>query len=220
MEAGENTVKLEYNTQREVLAMPEYGRNILKMVEQLKSIPDRDKRSAQARAVIRSMELLNPGVHQQENYAQKLWDHLYMIAGYDLDVDSPFPAPVPELMDSKPETIPLQKKPIKATHYGRNIESIIDLIASEPDGEVKTAMIHSLATYMRQQYLIWNKDSVEDRTIFNDIEKLSGGRVKVPEGLTLGKISGDASFSRPGIAAGPREGAPKKKKQNNWRKKK
>ena len=182
--------------------MPEYGRNILKMVEIMKGIEDRAKRSEQARAIVKVMETLNPQVHQQENFEQKLWDHLYMIAGYDLDIDAPYPAPHPEVINRRPETIPLNTKPIKARHYGRNIESIIDLIASEPEGEVKTAMIRSLAIYMRQQYLIWNKDTVADETIFADIERLSGGRVKVPEGIELSKISSDASFSRPGMNLG------------------
>ena len=202
MEANENTIKLYYNTEVEKLAMPEYGRNVLKMVEQVKAIEDRQKRSEQARAVVKVMESLNPQVHQQENYEQKLWDHLYMIAGFDLDIDAPYPAPVPEVMSSRPDPIPLNTKPIKARHYGRNIESIIDLIASEPDGEVKTAMIRSLAIYMRQQYLIWNKDTVADETIFADIERLSGGRVKVPEGLELGKIDANANYSRPGMNLG------------------
>ena len=182
--------------------MPEYGRNVLKMVEQMKEIPDRAKRSEQAAAIVKVMEILNPQVHQQDNYAQKLWDHLYMIAGYDLDIDSPYPAPVPEVVKSRPEPIPLPDKPVRARHYGRNIESILDLIAGEPEGEIKTAMIRSLAIYMRQQYLIWNKDTVQDETIFNDIERLSGGRVKVPEGIELTKISADASFARPGMNMG------------------
>ena len=152
--------------------------------------------------MVKVMECLNPQVHQQENYAQKLWDHLFMIAGYDLDIDAPYPVPVPEIVNSKPDPIVLNTKPIRARHYGRNIESILDLIASEPEGEVKTAMIRSLAIYMRQQYLIWNKDTVSDATIFQDIERLSGGRVKVPEGIELSKISADASFSRPGMNLG------------------
>ena len=195
----ENPIILDYNTEREKLAMPEYGRNVLKMVEDLKRIEDRTKRSEQARAVVRVMEILNPQVHSADNWEQKLWDHLYIMAGYDLDVDSPYPMPSPEQRKSRPEIIPLKKKPIKATHYGRNIESIIDLIASEPEGEMKTAMIRSLAMYMRQQYLIWNKDSVADTTIFSDIEKLSDYRIKVPEGLTLSRISSDSNFSRPGM---------------------
>ena len=199
MQADENTIKLDYNTEREKLRMPEYGRNVRRMVCQVKAIEDRAKRTEQARAVVRVMELLNPQVHAEENWEQKLWDHLYAIADFDLDVDSPYPAPVPEQYETRPLTIPLKKKPVKATHYGRNIESIIDLIAGEPDGEQKTAMIRSLAIYMRQQYLIWNKDSVADETIFRDIEKLSDDRIKVPEGISLSRISSDANFARPGM---------------------
>ena len=199
MEANENSIKLYYNTEVEKLQMPEYGRNVLKMVELMKTIPDREKRTAQAATIVKVMERLNPQVHQQDNYAQKLWDHLYMIAGYDLDIDSPYPAPVPEFVNSRPEQIPLNTRPIKARHYGRNIESILNLIASEPEGDIKTAMIRSLAIYMRQQYLIWNKDTVADATIFQDIERLSGGRVIVPEGMELSKISADSSFARPGM---------------------
>ncbi len=202
MEANENTIKLYYNTEVEKLQMPEYGRNVLKMVEDLKQIEDREKRTRQAYAVVKVMESLNPQVHQQENFAQKLWDHLFIIAGYDLDVDAPYPKPSPEAISSRPDPIPLNTKPIRARHYGRNIESILDLIASEPEGELRTSMIRSLAIYMRQQYLIWNKDTVADQTIFQDIERLSGGRVKVPEGIELSKISSDASFSRPGMNLG------------------
>ena len=202
MEASENSIKLYYNTEVEKLQMPEYGRLVLQMVEQVKAIPDRDKRTRQAQAVVKVMELLNPQVHQQENYAQKLWDHLFIIAGYDLDVDSPYPKPVPEVVNSRPDPIPLNTKPIRARHYGRNIESILNLIATEPDGEMKTGMIRALAIYMRQQYLIWNKDTVSDQTIFQDIERLSEGRVKVPEGLELSKISADVTFSRPGMNLG------------------
>ena len=195
----ENPIILDYNTEREKLAMPEYGRNVLKMVEDVKKIEDRQKRTEQAKAVVRVMEILNPQVYSADNWEQKLWDHLYIMAGYDLDVDSPYPKPSPEQRKSRPEIIPLKKKPIKATHYGRNIESIIELIASEEDGEMKTAMIRSLAMYMRQQYLIWNKDSVADSTIFSDIEKLSDYRIRVPEGLTLSRLSSDSNFSRPGM---------------------
>ena len=202
MEASENTIKLYYNTEVEKLGMPEYGRNVLKMVEQLRDIQDREKRTEQAAAVVKVMESLNPQVHQQENWKQKLWDHLFMIAGYDLDVDSPYPKPLPELADTKPDPIPLNTKPIKARHYGRNIENIMNLIAEQEDGEVKTAMIRSLAIYMRQQYLIWNKDTVADETIFADIHRLSGGRIVVPEGIQLSKIASDAQFSRPGMNLG------------------
>lgn len=211
---------LEYNTQREKLAMPEYGRNVLQMVQNLKTIEDRDKRNAQARAIIKTMEILNPQVHAQENFEHKLWDHLFIISGFDLDVDAPYPCPVAEEFTTDPVPIPMKDSKIKATHYGRNIEKIINLLCDEPDGEIKTEMIRSLAIYMRQQYLIWNKDSVADETIFKDIEKLSDYRLKVPEGINLSKISNDANFSRPGmgINVGQAAGGNKNRSRKNNRK--
>lgn len=200
MEGKDMAAGLDYNTGRERLAMPEYGRNVLKMVEQLRGIEDREKRTEQAAAVVKVMELLNPQVHSQENFEHKLWDQLYMIAGFDLDIASPYPAPVKEEFETKPVPLPMKGEKIKATHYGRNIEKIINLLCDQPDGEVKTAMIRSLAIYMRQQYLIWNKDSVADETIFKDIEKLSDYRIKIPEGISLSKISSEAVFSRPNMS--------------------
>ena len=168
------------------------------MGDYLKTIEDRDKRNEQARAIIKVMEIINPAVHLQDNFEQKLWDHLHIISGFDLDVDSPYPAPSPECLNDRPQPVLINKKPVKATHYGRNIESIIDLIAEKEDGEEKTAMIRSLAIYMRQQYLIWNKDTVADETIFQDIERLSDYRIRVPEGLMLTKVNADGGFAKPG----------------------
>jgi len=215
----ERTEILDYNTERERLALPEYGRNVLKMVESLKEIPDREKRTEQAYAVIKVMELLNPQVRMQENYSQKLWDQLYMISGFDLDVDSPYPAPVQEDFSAKPIPVQMKGDRIKATHYGRNIEKIINLIVDQPEGPQKTELIRNLALYMRTQYLIWNKDSVSDETICNDIVKLSEGRIEIPEGLSLGELSQDASFSRPGMSVNVGQGGSAKnrmgKKKNN-----
>lgn len=206
-----DTCKLLYNTERVRLYIPEYGRNVQKMVEYLKTIEDREKRNEQAKAVIKVMEIINPAVKLQENYEHKLWDHLHIISGFSLDVDSPYPVPAPESLNEKPLMVPIEKRPIKATHYGRNIENIIELIASTEDGDVKTEMIRTLAVYMRQQYLIWNKDTVSDQTIFQDIEKLSDYRIKVPEGLDLGRVDSGAGFSRPGMNQ-------QKGNRNQWQK--
>ena len=203
-----DTCKLLYNTERVTLHIPEYGRNVQKMVDYLKMIEDRAKRNEQARAIIKVMEILNPAVHLQENYEQKLWDHLYIIADFDLDVDSPYPMPERESLNQRPEPVPIEKKPIRASHYGRNIENMIDLVAQKDDGEQKAAMIRTLAVYMRQQYLIWNQDTVSDETIFQDIEKLSDYRIKVPEGLQLAKSSHEGNFNRNGQG----------KSRNHWQK--
>ncbi len=195
-----------------------YGNNVVAMVTDIKAIEDRAKRTAQAEAVVKVMETLNPTVKTLDEYEHKLWDHLFMLADYDLDVDSPYPCPVKEEFETKPVSIPMKDTKIRATHYGRNIEKILDLLSGEPESETKTALIRSLAIYMRTQYLIWNKDSVSDETIFSDIEKLSEGRVKVPQGLTLSKIDAGANFSRPNI--GKQGGAQKNSgKQFNKRNK-
>ena len=204
-----DTCKLLYNTERVTLYIPEYGRNVQKMVDYLKTLEDREKRNEQARAIIKVMEILNPAVHLEEDFEHKLWDHLYIISGFDLDVDSPYPAPAPESLHEKPKMVPMAGKPIKATHYGRNIENFIELIAGMEDGEQKISMIRTLATYMRQQYLIWNKDSVSDATIFQDIERLSDFRIKVPEGLQLSRMDAGASYARPGA---------QQQKQGKWQK--
>lgn len=217
---NENEKILDYNTEREKLPMTEYGRNVLNMVDHLKTIPDKAVRSEQARAVVKTMEILNPAVKTQEDWEHKLWDHLYMISGFDLDIDSPYPSPLKEEFETKPVPLPMKGTKIKATHYGRNIEKIIDLLCDEPDGEVKTAMISSLATYMRTQYLIWNKDSVADETIFADIEKLSGGRLKVPDGITLKGVAQDASFARPTIGIKGQNGGKNRNFRHNRKKKK
>ena len=132
-----DTCKLLYNTERVRLYIPEYGRNVQKMVNYLKTVEDRQKRNEQARAIIKVMEILNPSVHLEEDFEHKLWDHLFIISGFDLDIDAPYPMPSPESLVTKPEPVPVNTRPIKAIHYGRNIESIIDLIAQKEDGVVK-----------------------------------------------------------------------------------
>lgn len=219
MEENTQIRSLKYNTELEKLRKSEYGRAIQIMVESLSGIEDRELRTDQARAVVKAMEAVNPDVRRQENYERKLWDDLFIISSFTLDVDSPFPKPLPEQVSARPEPIPINKTKMKATQYGRNIESVIELVSALEDGEVKTSLIRSLAIYMRQQYLIWNKDSVADSTIFQDIVKLSDGKISIPEGLELSKINSDARLSKPGMILHPaRPGEKKEKKKNKKRK--
>ena len=213
---------MDYNTQREKLVLPEYGRHVQKMIEQVKTIEDKEKRSEQMRAVVQVMGLLNPQIREYSDYKHKLWDHAHVIGGFDLDVDAPFPAPTPQQFETRPDIIGLPGRPIKAACYGRNIENMIGLIADREEDEIKKEMIRTLALYMRQQYLIWNKDNVAEETIFADIERLSGGKLKVPEDVHLGAISQNANFSRPGISvgAGSATSFSGNSKKRNWKRKK
>ena len=210
---------MDYNTQREKLILPEYGRHVQKMIEQVKAIEDKEKRSEQMRAVVQVMGILNPQIRELNDYKHKLWDHAQVIGGFELDIDAPYPAPTPQQFEERPDVISLPGKPVKAACYGRNIENMINLIADREDDDIKKEM---LAIYMRQQYLIWNKDNVAEETIFADIERLSDGKLKVPEDIHLGAISQNASFARPGISVGSQNGANfgGNKKNRNWKRKK
>ena len=212
---------MDYNTQREKLILPEYGRHVQKMIEQVKAIEDKEKRSQQMRAVVQVMGIPNPQIRELNDYKHKLWDHAQVIGGFDLDIDAPYPAPTPQQFETRPDVIKLPDKPVKAACYGRNIENMIALIADRPDDEIKKEMIRTLALYMRQQYLIWNKDNVAEETIFADIERLSDGRLKVPEDVHLGAIAQNASYARPGISVGSQGGnGGYNKKNRNWKRKK
>ena len=188
---------MDYNTYREKLILPEYGRHVQKMIERVKGIEDKQKRSEQIQAVVNVMALLNPSLKDYPDYKRKLWDHVYAIAGYDLDIDAPYEMPSPAQKVLKPDPIPVDKTPIKASCYGRNIENMIDLVAGIEDEAVKVEMIRNLARYMRQQYLIWNKDSVADETILKDMARLADGKIEIPEGLELGAVKGEFSRPRP-----------------------
>jgi len=185
----------DYNTQRDKLIMPEYGRHIQEMVEYVTSIPDKEKRNEQIRAVVAIMGILNPQLRDLVDFKHKLWDHVHIISDFKIDIDSPYPIPTKETFSTQPHPIPLNNTPLKAAHYGRNIQNMINMIAEKPDdeSEVKNNMILVLAGYMRQQYMIWNKDTVSEETIFKDIYELSGNKLKVPEGLHLSVLTNGGS---------------------------
>ena len=182
---------MDYNTQREKLIMPEYGRYVQKMLEQIKCIPDKEKRSEQARTVVNSMGILNPHLRDMNDFKHKLWDHLFVIADFDLDIDAPYPMPASESFHRPPQQITLEDKPLKVNYYGRNIQNLAEALAQKPQSPERDEMVVALAYYMRKQYLIWNKESVDDQTIFNDLIMLSQGRLRVPDGFKMEEIQGD-----------------------------
>ena len=176
--------------------MPEYGRNVQKMIDYVSVIPDRDKRNEQIKAVVAVMGILNPQLRDLVDYRHKLWDHVQVIADFNIDIDSPYPTPTKEMLAAPPCKIPLERTRLKAAHYGRNIQNMLEIIASRPDDEVKVAMIKTIGEYMRQQYLIWNKDSVLEETIFKDINLLSSGRIIVPADLHLSNYQPEVRHSQ------------------------
>lgn len=172
---------MEYNTGRSNLKIPEYGRNIQLMIEHLMSIEDREKRTAAASFIVNVMAQMNPQVKEAMDYKHKLWDHLHIISDFKLDVDSPFPPPAPESLDTKPEHIGYSHTNIKYGHYGRYITDIIQKACEYEPGEERDAFVHVIANQMKKSYLNWNRDSVTDVTIAENLSDLSGGKLTVPE---------------------------------------
>jgi hypothetical protein len=176
----------DYNTERRHMPMPEYGRNIQRMVLNLLDIDDRNKRTQQAYTVIATMGNLFPHLRNIDDFKHKLWDHLFIISNFRLDIESPYPKPTPETFDDKPDTVLyLNPKDVEQRHYGRYIPNMVWYAANLPLSEVRTQVIKILANHMKRIYLAWNKDVVTDEIIFKDIESMSGGRIKMDSAVRL-----------------------------------
>ena len=178
-------MEYDYNTSRHKLILPEYGRNIQKMVEHIMSIADREERNRLAQAVIIIMGNMNPHLRDINDFKHKLWDHLAIMSNFQLDIDYPYEIPRPEEFTEKPRRVSYNSKEIRYRHYGHIVESLIAEAVKLPDGEDKDTLIKLIANHMKKSYLSWNRDSVTDEIIFNDLHELSGKRLTVKEGLKL-----------------------------------
>lgn len=170
--------QMEYNTDRNYLGMKEYGRHVQKMVEYLLTIEDRDKRQQQAQAVIELMGFLNPHLKNVEDFRHKLWDHLFFISDFRLDVDSPYPIPQKETYKQKPDPIPYPKRHPKYAHLGKNLEVVIDKALKEEDPEKKAGFAHAIAYYMKLAYSNWHKELVHDDSIRSELNSITGGELE------------------------------------------
>ena len=180
---------MEYNSTREILVMPEYGRNIQKMIEHVMTIEDREKRSKMAQTVVDIMAQMHPKVKESGDYKQKLWDQLVIVSGYRLDVDSPYPYPERDVLKTKPQKLTYKGIPIKYKHYGRNIQKIIDEAVKFEEGPEKDALVKLIANHLKKSYLNWNRESVNDDLILKQLGLLSEDRLQVPEGFKLNDTS-------------------------------
>lgn len=177
---------LEYNTGRPGLVLPEHGRNVKKMVNFALTVEDKEERNKVVNAIIKIMGQLNPQLRDVEDYNHKLWDHLFILSDFQLDVDSPYPIPTKETFDTKPEKVSYPSGKIRYGHYGKSIQDMIDTIPSIEKEEDKKAAIKVTANLMKRFYLTWNRDSVEDEVIAKQLNELAGGKFTVkPEDLDL-----------------------------------
>ena len=171
---------MEYNTGREKIVISEYGRNIQMMIRHLLEIEDRKQRTEAAYFIVSVMAQMNPQVKESNDYMHKLWDHLYIISDYQLDVDGPYEKPTPEMQKKKPEHVGYQKNNIRYGHYGQYIADIVKKVKEMEDGPKKQAILVNIANHMKRDYLNWNRDTVNDLLILDDLYKISGEEIALP----------------------------------------
>lgn len=164
---------MEYNTSRKKLVLPEYGRNIQRMVDYAKTIEDRTRRTQFAYLIVSVMGSMNPTLRDVADSKHKLWDHLAIIANFDLDIDSPYPPPSIETLNAPPSRVPYQHNNITYKYYGRTIEKLIRKAADMQPGKERDALIKLTANQMKRSYVLWNKENVADEIIFEHINELS-----------------------------------------------
>jgi hypothetical protein len=175
----------DYNTQRKRMALPEYGRNVQKMVDHIKTIEDRAERNRAAGTIIQIMGNLNPQLRDEGDFKHKLWDHLALIADFELDIDSPYTMPEPTKFIEKPQGIPYQQGNIRYLHYGRIIELMIDAACEMKEGEEKEYLTSLILNQMKKSYVTWNRSQVADEVIISDMKMLSGGKLKMTDGVKI-----------------------------------
>lgn len=175
----------DYNTQRKRMALPEYGRNVQKMIDHIKTIEDRDERNRAAKTVIQIMGNLNPHLRDVGDFKHKLWDHLALIADFELDIDSPYTTPEPAKFREKPREVPYSHGNIRYLHYGRIIELLIQAASAMEEGEEKEYLTTLIVNQMKKSYVTWNRSQVADEVIIEDMRILSGGKLKMTEGVKI-----------------------------------
>ena len=173
----ENVENMEYNTTRNHLTMREYGRHVQKMVEHIMTIEDPERRQRNAQAAIELMGFLNPHLKNVEDFRHKLWDHLFLISDFTLDVKSPYPIPTRETLKAKPDPLPYPKRHPRLLHLGKNLEVIIDKALQEQNAEKRLGFANAIAYYMKLAYNNWHKEIVHDDAIQSELTGITSGQL-------------------------------------------
>ena len=177
--ANEVVHHLEYNAERPHLIIPEYGRHLQKLIDQATEIADKEERNKAAKYIIQVMGSLNPHLRDVPDFQHKLWDQLFIMSDFKLEVDSPYPVPTRDVINLKPERLAYPQKNPKYRFYGNNIKYMINVANSWEEGEMKSALVKVIANHMKKSYLSWNKDTVTDVVIFEHLFELSDGKLNL-----------------------------------------
>lgn len=216
--------ELEYNTEREHLIIPEYGRHMQKMINHVKTIEPKEERNKIAKGIIAVMGNMQPHLRDVPDFQHMLWDQLFIMSNFELDVDSPYERPTKELLEERPEPLAYPQNFPKYRFYGNNIKTMIDVANTWEDSELKEALTFTIANHMKKCFLNWNKDTVEDDVIYGHLLELSGGKINLR--ITDDDLSDATSllrsktkFSNSNSNSNSKKGGHHKKNATNYKRK-
>ena len=192
-DASINFDALSYNSMRDDLVIPEYGRSIHEMVQHCLSIADKAERSKCAAAIVSVMGSVVSQEGEKERAEQKLWNQLHVMARYELDVDAPFPKPEPAEKESAPAEMDYPNAQSRVGHFGKTTLDLIEAAKAMEEGEEKNILVVKVANLMKRHFLTWNRNTVEDAVIAAELKAKSDGALVLPEGVEL---EGQADINR------------------------
>lgn len=216
---------MQYNTTRKRLSIREYGRGVQELIDHLLTINDKTERQAAAEQVVEIMSILNPATKNIEDYKHKMWDHLIMMSGYKLEIESPYKYPTAELKEAKPKPIPYPKTKIKWNHLGKKFEILLNNALEEQDPEKKQGYIHTLVLFMKIAYSNWHNEKTQDDTIIEELSILSKGKLVYEPGRFSDFVDGSdvnvimhKSFAQNNLSGVQKKNKNKNQRNNKFKK--
>jgi hypothetical protein len=207
---------MEYNTTRNKLLLPEYGRNVQNMITHAMEIEDRAERNRAAQAIIEVMGQLNPHLRDVDDYRHKLWTHMFVMSDFQLDVDSPYDIPKPEDLTSKPDRVEYPKRKMRFGHYGKYTQNILENSKDISDEKEKKYLTRTMANFMKKQFLVYNNDAVENNVIANQLKELSKNELEVENPNEL--LTSNSILKAYGIQANQNRNNSKKQSKKKFKK--
>lgn len=207
---------MEYNTTRNKLLLPEYGRNVQNMITHAMEIVDRAERNRAAQAIIEVMGQLNPHLRDVDDYRHKLWTHMFVMSDFQLDVDSPYDIPKPEDLTSRPDRVEYPKRKMRFGHYGKYTQNILENSKDISDEKEKKYLTRTMANFMKKQFLVYNNDAVENNVIANQLKELSNNELQVENPNDL--LTTNSILKAYGIQANQNRNNSKKQSKKKFKK--
>lgn len=182
----------QYNTQRSTIILKEYGRNVQRMIDYIKTVPDKEKRTRMALTLIELIKQLNPSIKEQPDDPQRMWDDLLIMADFEFDVNNPYPVPPRDVLNKRPNRMPYPQSNVRFRHYGKNIEILVKEAMKKEDPAEREELVIYLGKLMKTFYSSWNKEILDDSVILKDIVAMSDGKLSID----LDKVREDNLFEK------------------------